>query len=94
MPETKQTLEFADGTTVDGSGSCYNRELWLWFSLEMAIIDVAGIVCDPNKTSRIIEHLPNDKTQEWTGYTRVSDIKANYEEIAVRLLPGGGTDGV
>lgn len=89
MPEM---LEFADGTKIEGSGACYNREVWLWFSPTMTILEVAGIVCDPAKTQRIVDHMQNDKTQEWIGYTRVSDIKANYEEIAVRLLPGGAED--
>lgn len=87
MPSFTHSVEFADGSKLNGAASLNEetKELWVWLDEGVLMTDAFVIFSDPSKTSVIISHTTSISNFTFEGYTTLSLIKMDSGKVTVRM---------
>ena len=93
-PPFEQIITFADGSVIKGSGAeTPDKNLWLWIdkSVFSSLREALIYLDDPNKLSTIRVDYSAISHVEFTGYTKIMDIKLDLDgKFSVQLNQEAG----
>lgn len=81
-PPFEQIITFADGSVIKGSGAeTPDKNVWLWIdkSVFSSLREALIYLDDPNKLSTIRVDYSAISHVEFTGYTKIMDIKLDLD---------------
>lgn len=83
MPEPfHKYMTMADGTELDGHAvrTSLTEGLWVFMDKsDMGYLEIVQIFSNPEKTSVIQSHEDADRTETYTGYTKIASINTDNE---------------
>ena len=87
LPEFTNTVELADGTSLEGNAILNDIEddLWVTLDKEEGMARAFGLFSDAEKTKVIISHTSILSTTTYEGYTRMALIREDGGQIKIRM---------
>ena len=83
----QQTIEFADGSRINGNAYLHpeGEDLWVYPEADTSIIQACQIFSNLEKISRIISHMSPEENFTYEGFTRLNLIKQVGNKVEIRM---------
>ena len=83
----QQTIELADGTSLNGFAYLhpYGEDLWIYLEEDTSMIDAFRIFSNSEKTSRIVSHIDTNETFTYEKFTELNTIQKMGQKINIRM---------